>query len=363
MGILTGKSVPRHLLDLSTDDLAAWLAERGLPRYRAGQIQKWLFAGKPIDFDNMTNLPQPLRVDLAEAFTIWTSRVAAHRSADDNTHKLLLEWPDANSVECVLLADDREHRAACVSSQVGCAMGCAFCASGLDGVARNLTAGEILEQLLRLQHLLDPPSRISHIVVMGMGEPLANIEAVMRALAVAASPAGLGISARRITISTVGLPDGIRRLAAMGCPYHLAVSLHAADDELRNQLVPANRKFGIQAVLEAADEYFERTGRRITYEYVLLDGVNDRPEDAGRLAQLLAGRSALVNLIPFNPVHGLPYRTPPSQVTARFAESLERGGISVKIRYRKGDRIDAACGQLRRSISPGNSAEKTPADS
>jgi 23S rRNA (adenine2503-C2)-methyltransferase len=190
--------------------------------------------------------------------------------------------------------------------------------------------------------------RLSHVVVMGMGEPLLNLDALLPALAVAASRDGLGISVRRVTISTVGLPEGIRRLARENCPYHLAVSLHAADDALRNKLVPANRGFGIAAILAAADEYFELTGRRVTFEYVLLAGVNDQPEHARQLVRFLRGRPALVNLIPYNPVPGLPYRTPSPAATAQFVEILTEGGLTAAIRYRKGDRIGAACGQLRR---------------
>ena len=255
-------------------------------------------------------------------------------------------------------------------------MGCAFCATGLDGVVRNLTTGEIIEQMLRLQQLLSAPDhsphplplsrerargeegkmpvpvsseRLSHVVVMGMGEPLLNLDALLPALDVASARDGLGISVRRITISTVGLPAGIRRLAQENCQYHLAVSLHAADDALRNKLVPANRGFGIAAVLAAADEYFELTGRRVTFEYVLLSGVNDQPEHARQLVRLVRGRPALVNLIPYNPVPGLPYRTPSSAATAQFVDILTHGGLNVNIRYRKGDRISAACGQLRRA--------------
>ena len=193
--------------------------------------------------------------------------------------------------------------------------------------------------------------RLSHVVVMGMGEPLLNLDALLPALAEAPARDGLGIGARRITISTVGLPEGIRRLAKENCQYHLAVSLHAANDALRNELVPANRGFGIAAILAAADEYFELTGRRVTFEYVLLSGVNDQPEHARQLVQLLRGRPALVNLIPYNPVPGLPYRTPSPAVTAQFVELLTQGGLNVAIRYRKGDRIAAACGQLRRGSS------------
>ena len=227
----------------------------------------------------------------------------------DGTDKLLVRLPDGGEVECVLLRDGT-RRSICVSSQVGCAMGCVFCASGLDGVDRNLTRGEILEQMLRLQHRLDSEERLSHIVMMGMGEPLANLENVLSALDVAKHKAGLGISPRRITISTVGLPPAIDRLADRGVPYNLAVSLHAPNDDLRSRLVPVNRKIGIDAVLGAADRYFESSGRRLTFEYVLLGGVNDSHEHARELAELLRHRNVLLNVIPYNPVAGLPYATP-----------------------------------------------------
>jgi 23S rRNA (adenine2503-C2)-methyltransferase len=186
---------------------------------------------------------------------------------------------------------------------------------------------------------------------MGMGEPLANLDHLLAALAIATASDALGLSARRVTISTVGLPSGIRRLAAAGAPYHLAVSLHAPDDRLRGELIPAGRKTSIGAILAAADDYFERTGRRVTYEYVLLGGVNDRPAHARGLVGLLRGRRALLNVIPYNPVPGLPFRTPSRAAAARFAELAREGGLSVQVRLRKGERIDAACGQLRRSTT------------
>ena len=326
---------------------------QGQPAYRAGQVWHWLLEKRAADFESMSNLPRPLREALAAEFQIWTTRIATHRHAEDGTQKLLLELADGQQIECVLLVDDRGHRTICISTQVGCAMGCVFCASGLDGVARNLTTGEILEEMLQLQRLLEPHERLSHVVVMGMGEPLANLDALMPALAAASSPTGLGISARRITISTVGIPAGIRRLAREGCLYHLAVSLHAPNDELRTQIVPTNRIIGTCAILEASDDYFTLTKRRVTFEYVLLADINDQAEHARQMVALLRGRPALVNLIPYNPVHGLPYRTPAATATARFAEILTHGGINVKIRYRKGDRIDAACGQLRRVAGGG----------
>ncbi len=340
-----------HLLDQTSEQFRDWLAQRDLPAYRAAQVRRWLFAERAESFEEMTDLGKSLRGLLAAEFTIWSAKVAAHRESPDGTEKLLLELADGHRIECVLLRDDKEHRTACISTQVGCAMGCVFCASGLDGVARNLSTGEILEQLLRLQRLLPKDERLTHIVVMGMGEPLANLPRLLPALETANRPDGLGISARRITISTVGLVPGIRRLAELDCQYHLAVSLHAPNDELRTRLVPTNRKIGIERILEAADEYFAKTGRRVTFEYVLLAGLNDQPEHAHQLAARLKGRPALVNLIPFNPVAELPYRTPKSTATVRFAEILQQNGLSVAIRYRKGDRIDAACGQLRRSTA------------
>lgn len=337
-----------HLLDQPLLQLRDWFTGRGLPAYRAAQVRRWLFQRRAAEFAEMTDLPAALRGQLAEEFCLWTGQVAAHRQAADGTEKLLLQWPDAEQVECVLLGNDAERHTICISTQVGCAIGCAFCASGLGGLVRHLTCGEIVEQMLRLQRLLLPQQRLSHIVVMGMGEPLANLDALLPALAMATDVEGLGISARRITISTIGLPQGIRRLAKLDCHYHLAVSLHAPDDELRNRLVPINRQVGIAAVLAAADDYFQRTGRRVTYEYVLLAELNDRPEHARRLAALLKGRPALVNLLPYNPVSSLPYRTPTPAAVAQFAEILRQSGLTAEIRRRRGDRIDAACGQLRR---------------
>jgi len=337
-----------HLLDQSAETLQSWFTAHDLPGYRAAQVQRWLFEKRARSFDQMTDLPLELRNQLAEEFRIWSAGVAAHQEADDGTEKLLLELADGQRIECVLLRDDREHCNMCISSQVGCGMGCVFCATGLDGVVRNLTTGEIVEQMLQLQRLLDPAERLSHVVVMGMGEPLANLDHVLPALALATARGGLGISVRRVTISTVGLPAGIRRLAEMNCQYHLAISLHAADDALRTQLVPANRNVGIAAIMAAADEYFEKTGRRVTFEYVVLGGTNDRPADAARLVALLHGRPALVNLIPYNPVEGLPYHAPSAASVSRFADILTDGGLTVAVRHRKGDRIDAACGQLRR---------------
>jgi 23S rRNA (adenine2503-C2)-methyltransferase len=284
---------------------------------------------------------------LAAEFHLWTTGVVRHQQAADGTEKLLLELADGRRIECVQLRDG-PRRPICISSQVGCAMGCVFCASGLDGMERNLTPGEIVEQMLRLQRLLPAGERVSHIVVMGMGEPLANLDRVLAALGEASRKDGLGISARRITISTVGLPEAMDRLTAQQPRYHLAVSLHAPNDALRDQLVPVNRKIGLARVLAAADRYFEASGRRLTFEYVLLGDLNDRPEHARQLAGLLRGRPMLLNVIPYNPVAGLPFRTPTAEAQRQFREILEQAGLAIQFRRRKGDEISAACGQLRR---------------
>lgn len=338
----------RHLLDLSDKDLQDWLAERGHKPFRANQIRHWLCATRARTWDEMTDLPQQLREELASAFHLWSATVLRRLQAHDGTEKLLLQLADGGRIECVLLRDGG-RRTICISSQVGCAMGCVFCASGLDGVDRNLTKGEIVEQMLLLLRLLPPEERLSHIVVMGMGEPLANLDRLLPALQVASSKTGLGISPRRITISTVGLPAAMDRLCQEQPGYNLAVSLHAPNDELRNELVPINKKTGLTDILAAADQYFEVSGRRLTFEYVLLGERNDQPEHARELVQLLRGRTALLNVIPYNPVAGLPYKTPSMAAQRRFREILEAGGINVQFRERKGDAIDAACGQLRRS--------------
>lgn len=335
-----------HLLE-NLGQLEDWLAEIGEPAFRAAQIRKWLFDKRAGEFDQMTDLPGKLRTQLAHDYAIWSGQVVKHDVSPDGTEKLLSRLHDRETIESVLLRDGI-RRTICVSSQVGCAMGCVFCASGLDGVARNLNAGEIVEQMLRLASLLPADERLSHIVMMGMGEPLANLENVLTALEFASRKDGLGISPRRITISTVGIPESILKLAERNSRFHLAVSLHAPTDELRDQLVPVNRKIGIRRILDAADRYFQMSGRRLTFEYVLLSGINDQTIHAKQLCGLLKSRQALLNVIPYNPVAGLPYRTPSPASVQRFKQTLQAAGIRIKFRQRKGNRINAACGQLRR---------------
>lgn len=354
-----GQSSPlRHWLDLTDEQKEQWLMdEAGQKKYRRKQIDQWIFHRRAVSFDQMTDLPARLRELLASQFQIFSGQIVKHEQSRDGTEKLLVEYPArgkhaAGQIECVLIRE-KHRRTICVSSQVGCGMGCVFCASGLDGVDRSLSAGEIQEQMLRLAGLLPAEERLSHIVMMGMGEPLANLKNVLPALEVASANEGLGISPRRITISTVGLPPAIEKLTEVGNRYQLAISLHAPNDQLRDQIVPVNDKIGISAIMQAAERFREETGRRLTFEYVLLGGVNDSDQHAQELVDLLAGQDALLNIIPYNPVAGLPYQTPTAQRLARFRKVLEDQGVVVKCRQRKGDDINAACGQLRRSEQPG----------
>jgi 23S rRNA (adenine2503-C2)-methyltransferase len=326
------------------------MLERGYPAYRARQMLDWVIHHRAKSFAQMSNLPRSLRQQLDAEWLAFATCVAYHGVAPDGTDKLILKCHDGRRIECVLMVEEL-RRTVCLSTQVGCGIGCVFCASGLNGVERNLSADEILEQVLHLRNLLSPKEKVTHIVVMGMGESLANLDNLITALDwLCSAQAGLGISQRRVTISTVGLPEKIMRLAALDRKYHLAVSLHAPNEALRNALVPVNRNIGLNAVLTAADSYFEQTGRQVTYEYVLLRDINDRPADAHALARLLINRRAHVNLIPYNPVAGLPFNRPDPENIRRFTSILHEGRVSVTVRKTKGQAIDAACGQLQRRL-------------
>jgi 23S rRNA (adenine2503-C2)-methyltransferase len=358
--LLTAPKLRPAILDQSADELKAWLAERGQPPMRARQIRRWILQARATSFEQMSDLPKQLRAELAESFQVFGCSIEKHFAAKDDTHKLVVKLADGRMIECVLIQDDG-RATACISTQVGCGMGCVFCASGLNGVVRNLTPGEMVEQLVLLRNLTaEPdgppqygqtgqlPTRLTHIVVMGMGEPLANLDNLLKALAVAGAKDGLDIGQRHVTISTVGLPAKIRALAEVGKQYHLAVSLHAPNDPLRTQIVPTNDKTGIPEILAASDDFFAKTGRQVTFEYVVLGKLNDQPVHAKQLVGLLRGRKAHVNLIPWNDVEGLPYRRPADEDLNAFIAELRQNGISVKVRKRKGSEIDAACGQLRR---------------
>lgn len=334
------------ILSLNHAEIEAWCLEHGEKRFRADQIRRWLFQNRAQSFDDMLDLSGSLRAKFNESFTLFSAEVVAHQIASDLTEKLLLKMRGDDTVECVLMREP-DRRTICISTQVGCAMGCVFCASGMLGLKRNLGREEILEQILRLDRLLDKDEKLTNIVVMGIGEPLQNLPVLLPVLDEITDPKGLGLSPRRITISTVGLPSRIRELAAVGKPYNLAVSLHAPTNQLRDELVPVNDKIGIDAILEATDEYFATTGRRVTFEYVLLGGLNDHPEHAHQLAELLASRNAHVNLIPMNRVETLEFDEPSIARTTEFVSILERNGVAATVRKRKGADIDAACGQLR----------------
>jgi 23S rRNA (adenine2503-C2)-methyltransferase len=326
------------------------MAERGYPAYRARQVLNWIMHRRAQSFELMSDLPRLLRQQLDQEWTVFGTQVAYHDVAADGTEKLVLGCHDGRRIECVLMAEGT-RRTVCLSTQVGCGMGCVFCASGLKGVERNLSVDEILEQVLHLRNLLPPEETVSHVVVMGMGESLANLDNLIAALdRLCSADFGLGISQRRVTISTVGLPEKIRKLAALNRQYHLAVSLHAATESLRNTLVPVNEAIGLDAVIAAADVYFEQTGRQVTYEYVLLRGVNDSSAAAEALGRLLTARRAHVNLIPYNPVAGLPFERPDVGVIRRFMAILRNWNVSATLRKTKGRAIDAACGQLRRRL-------------
>jgi 23S rRNA (adenine2503-C2)-methyltransferase len=336
----------RAILELSVEQLRDWLQQNTQPAFRAKQIRHWMIQRRITAFEQMTDLPLTLRQRLADCFTFSAFEVVRHQVARDRTEKLLLQLPDGEFVECVLMRDPG-RRTVCVSTQVGCAMGCVFCASGLLGLKRNLSAAEILEQVLVLNRLMQDDEKITNVVVMGIGEPLANYDALMQTLKTLTSKDGFSLGARRITVSTVGLPSRIREFARSGQQFNLAISLHAPNDELRTELVPVNQNTGIADIVAAADDFFELTGRRISWEYVLLAGINDQPHHASQLADLLRGKNAHVNLIPMNGVSELTMAAPGDPATQRFREILERRHIQVTVRQRKGADIDAACGQLR----------------
>ena len=385
----------RSLYDLDAGQLAALVAEAGEPPYRARQLAHWLDRRRQPDPGAMTNLPRSLRARLSERFAGAGLALDRHQAGDGGwTHKLLFRLPGGDAVESVLMfyppagsspEDDwegglggrrggapegRGRATVCISSQAGCAMGCTFCATGQFGFTRHLSAGEIVEQVARVSTLLPElrpgpgaPDHLTNVVFMGMGEPFANQEATWGASW--RLHRGFGLSARAITISTVGLVPGIRRAAAEPLPVNLAVSIHAADDETRDRLVPVNRSWPIAELLEAVGDYVAVTRRRVSFEYALLAGVNDDLEQARRLGRLLAplrvpgsgGHAAHVNLIPYNPTPGTGFAPPSKAAVRRFRDVVAASGVPVSVRANRGVGIDAACGQLRTAAGrPGRRA-------
>jgi len=297
------------------------------------------------DFAGMTNLSAELRGRLADRLRIFAGKVAARRDAPDGVIKLLIEWPDGERVETVLIPAEG-RRSACVSTQAGCAVGCEFCASGLGGLARDLSCGEIVEQVLQLRAARG--ERISHVVLMGMGEPLANYNAAVSAVRALIDPRRGGLSARHVTLSTVGLPAAIRRLAEEEIPLNLAVSLHAPNDELRRRLIPTASLVRIADLVAAGRDWFDRTGRELTLEYVLLEGVNDSTACADELAAVARRLRCNVNLIRFNAAPDLRFRRPAERTVRAFRDRLREAGVNVQVRASRGAEAEAACGQLRR---------------
>lgn len=324
--------------------MGAELEAFGEKKFRAKQIIEWVWRKGAVDFEAMTNLSNALRRELSEKLRVLTSQVEARSDADDGVVKLLLRWGDGECIETVMIPAEGRV-AACVSTQVGCAMGCKFCASGLAGLKRNLTTGEILEQIAQLQ--LATGERITNVVLMGMGEPLANYDAVVAAIRAMIDPQRGGISARKITLSTVGLPKAIRRLAGEDLPITLAISLHAPNDALRAEIMPMAGKYPLAEIIEAANEFFHSRGREVTLEYTLLDGINDTPLCVAGLQRIAEKLRCNVNLIRYNPVPQLPFVSPSPAAMQHFAEKLRDAGINVNIRRSRGAAKDAACGQLR----------------
>jgi len=376
-----------HIFNFTPDSLAQWCTDRGWKAFRAKQILEWVYAKGVIDPQQMSNLSKAERDTLAREMTFLSGKVMAHQKATDGTQKLLVQWqigdeadaaaadplagtlatslPVLNTsgfdyeagdpkrqTECVMIpmgepGEPGYRRTACISSQVGCPVGCKFCASGLGGLDGNLTTGRIVEQVWRLSRL-EGVGRISNIVFMGMGEPLANFKPVMNAVRTLAADWGLGIGARKITVSTVGLPQAISRLAEeLDLPVTLALSLHAPNDELRRRLIPWAEYTTISDLIAACNKWFSKTGREITLEYILLRGVNDRPEHAEELAVVARKLRANINLIRYNEVAGLPFERPSTLDVRRFQDILRERHLNTHIRASRGRDIAAACGQLR----------------
>ena len=337
----------RSIYDLSMKDLQEYLEENHIKAFHGRQIFRWIYDKRINDFDLMTDLSKDLIAKLKEDFTISPLIVKDRQISKDGTQKFLFELEDQTLVESVLMIFDYGF-SACLSSQVGCNMGCSFCASGLLKKQRDLTAGEIVSQALMIQKQLDEDGeRLGNIVVMGTGEPFDNYDNVMRAMNILNDPYGLQIGSRHISISTCGIVPGIRRFAKENLQYNLAISLHAPNDELRSSLMPVNKAYPLAVLFDALKEYSTLNNRRLTFEYLLLKGVNDSKKEADEIRDLLKGLNAYINLIPYNKVSEKDFETSDDENALRFYDLLKKNGVAVTLRQKKGDDIDAACGQLR----------------
>lgn len=358
---------------LTRDELEACFQAWGQPAYRAAQTLEWLYRHRATDWSQMTNLPKPLRQKLAKEYALYVLELVRRQGSQDTTRKFLWRLSDGSLVESVLIpanpalyGDASDRHTLCVSTQVGCAYGCRFCASGLKGWKRNLGAEEIVEQVLAVERWNEhelrvqgpdqgtpagvavPDSRlVSNLVIMGMGEPLANYENLMKALAILNAPWGGAIGARKMTISTSGLAPQIRRLAEEPMQFRLAISLHGATDAVRNKIMPVNRKYPLKELVAACESYQQKKGKMLTFEYILIKGVNGGPGEVQPLAALARRLNAKVNLIPYNKVEGLPWERPRDDEAEAFLAALEKQKVAATLRREKGHDIDAACGQLR----------------
>lgn len=333
--------------DLDDQDWALWLKEQGEKEFRAKQIIGWIYQKGVLSWNEMSDLSKELREKLAKNIRMPVLElVCTTESNDGETYKFLWRLSDGNLVESVLIYSGA-RRTLCISSQVGCPAKCAFCASGQKGFMRNLRSSEIIEQVLQVNRWLAPKGeKISHIVYMGMGEPLKNYDPVMKTIRLLSHPQLLNISQRRITVSTVGIVEGIRRLSAEGLKVNLVLSLHAPNQHIRKKIIPYARKYPLEEILSAMDEYASKTKRDITYEYILISGINDHPDHALELAHLLKGKQCTVNLIPYNPIPGVRLKRPDKKTIKQFRSVLFGSKIVNTCRYTKGDDIAAACGQL-----------------
>jgi 23S rRNA (adenine2503-C2)-methyltransferase len=341
----------QNLYDLTIEQLSELLQQRDQPVYRARQLWEWLYGQKAKSFDEMTNLPISLREQLDSEFTLGVMTIATEQQSIDGTIKRLYQLPDGQYIEAVLMPYEDGRRTACISTQAGCAMGCVFCATGQMGFVRNLSTGEIVEQAINFARMLEAEGeRLSNVVLMGMGEPLHNYDATLEAINLLTSPDGLSIGQRHITLSSVGLVPAIRRFADEGLQVKLAISLHAATDEERSALLPVNKRWNIEALLDTCQYYIQKTGRRITFEWALIAGENDTPEQAEALGKLLEGMLCHVNLIPLNPTGGYAGKPSDPDRVKQFMNILQRYGISSTVRVRRGIDIEAGCGQLKAQV-------------
>jgi 23S rRNA (adenine2503-C2)-methyltransferase len=358
-------AAPDRYMDLSSSEWGETVLKWGWPKFRGKQVLEWVYAKLQSDPGKMTNLSKLERTQLAERMVIADGKVIADQLSSDGTRKLLIEWapsagqPRGAHAETVMIPDG-DRRTACVSSQVGCPVGCKFCASGVGGVKGNLTAGQIVEQIFQLNlRLAEAGERVTNVVFMGMGEPLSNYAAVMKAIRTMHDPECFNLGARRLTISTVGVPERMKQLAHEDLPLNLAISLHAPNEKIRRELIPWAEHFSIDEILEAARYYFEKSGRELTLEYILLSGVNDKPEHARQLSQVARTLRANINLLRYNEVEGTPYIRPKAEDVVVFQDVLRANGINAHVRKSRGRDIDAACGQLKKKKEEGKLVEVT----